>query len=106
MLLNGDSKLNDSGDLILLDNSYENNIQLITKYILKIKTNIQIGYRFCFNFYCTICCASLVAQLVKNPTCHAGDPGSIPRLGRSAGEGIGSKTSYILFYFIKFCWEH
>ena len=29
--------------------------------------------------------ASLVAQLVKNPP--AGDPGSIPGLGRSPGEG-------------------
>jgi len=25
----------------------------------------------------------------KESTCHAGDPGSIPGLGRSAGEGIG-----------------
>ena len=25
----------------------------------------------------------------KEPTCNAGDPGSIPGLGRSAGEGIG-----------------
>ena len=46
--------------------------------------------------------ASLVAQLVKNPpamqetrstgeesTCNAGDPGLIPGLGRSTGEGIG-----------------
>ena len=106
MLLNGDSKLNDSGDLILLDNSYENNIQLITKYILKIKTNIQIGYRFCFNLllYYLLCFPGSSAG--KESTCHAGDPGSIPRLGRSAGEGIGSKTSYILFYFIKFCWKH
>ena len=26
----------------------------------------------------------------KEPTCNAGDPGWIPGLGRSAGEGIGS----------------
>ena len=30
--------------------------------------------------------ASLVAQLVKNPP---GDPGLVPELGRSLGEGIG-----------------
>ena len=27
-------------------------------------------------------------------TCNAGDPGSIPRLGRSAGEGIGYPLQY------------
>ena len=37
---------------------------------------------------------SLVAHLVKNPE----DPGSIPRWGRSAGEGIG----YLLQYFWAF----
>ena len=30
--------------------------------------------------------ASLVAQLVEKSTCHAGDLGSIPGLGRSPGE--------------------
>ena len=33
--------------------------------------------------------ASLVAQLVKNPACNAGDLGSIPGLGKSPGEGKG-----------------
>ena len=37
---------------------------------------------------------SLIAQLVKNPICNAGDPGSIPRLGRSHGEGIGYALQY------------
>ena len=32
---------------------------------------------------------SLVAQLVKLVACNAGDPSSIPGLGRSSGEGIG-----------------
>ena len=32
---------------------------------------------------------SLIAQLVKNPTCNAGDPSSIPGLGISHREGIG-----------------
>ena len=35
-----------------------------------------------------------IAQLVKNPTCNAGDPGLIPGLGRSAGEGIGYPLQY------------
>ena len=30
-----------------------------------------------------------MAQLVKNPACNAGDPGSIPGSGRSTGEGKG-----------------
>ena len=33
--------------------------------------------------------ASLVAQMVKNLACNAGDLGSIPGLGRSPGEGNG-----------------
>ena len=37
---------------------------------------------------------SLVAQLVKESACNAGDLGSIPRLGRSSGEG----NSYSLQY--------
>ena len=38
--------------------------------------------------------ASLVAQLVKNPTCNAGNLGSIPGLGRSPGEGKGYPLQY------------
>ena len=30
----------------------------------------------------------------KESTCNAGDPGSIPALGRSAGEGIGYPLQY------------
>ena len=30
----------------------------------------------------------------KESTCNAGDPGSIPTLGRSAGEGIGYLLQY------------
>ena len=32
----------------------------------------------------------------KESTCNAGDPGSIPGLGRSAGEGIGYPLQYSL----------
>ena len=37
--------------------------------------------------------ASLVA-VSKEPTCNAGDPGLIPRSGRSSGEGIGYPLQY------------
>ena len=30
----------------------------------------------------------------KESTCSAGDPGSIPRLGRSPGEGVGYPVQY------------
>ena len=30
----------------------------------------------------------------KESTCNTGDPGSIPRLGRSTGEGIGHPLQY------------
>ena len=38
----------------------------------------------------------LVASLIvgKESACNAGDPGSIPGLGRSAGEGIGYPLQY------------
>ena len=38
--------------------------------------------------------ASLIAQLVKESACNAGDPGSIPGSGRSAGEGISYPFQY------------
>ena len=37
---------------------------------------------------------SLVAQTVKVSACKAGDPGSIPGLGRSSGEGNGNPLQY------------
>ena len=36
----------------------------------------------------------LLAQMVKNLACHAEDPGSIPGLGRSPGEGNGNPLQY------------
>ena len=43
---------------------------------------------------------SLMAQTVKNPPANEGDPGSIPELGRSPGEGNG----YPLFLAWKIPW--
>ena len=37
---------------------------------------------------------SLIAQLVKNLLAMAGDPGLIPELGRSTGEGLGYPFQY------------
>jgi len=34
------------------------------------------------------------SSLDKESTCNAGDPGSIPGLGRSTGEGIGYPLQY------------
>ena len=38
--------------------------------------------------------SSLVAQMVKASACNAGDPGLIPGLGRSPGEGYGNPLQY------------
>ena len=37
---------------------------------------------------------SLVAQMVRESICSAGDPSSIPRLGRSPGEGNDYPLQY------------
>ena len=39
--------------------------------------------------------ASLAAQFGKDSACSAGDPGSIPGLGRSSGEGNGNPLQYL-----------
>ena len=44
------------------------------------------------NYYTKII-VSLVAQLVESAY-HVGDPGSVPGLGRSPGEGNGSPLQY------------
>ena len=36
----------------------------------------------------------MVAQMVKNPPCHAGDLGLIPGSGRPPGEGNGYPLQY------------
>ena len=36
----------------------------------------------------------LVSSVGKESACNAGDPGSIPGLGRSTGEGIGYPLQY------------
>ena len=41
-----------------------------------------------------VCMTSLVAQMVKVSAYKAGDPGLIPGLGRSPGEGKGYPLQY------------
>ena len=36
----------------------------------------------------------LVKEIRKDDSCHAGDAGSTPGLGRSAGEGVGCPLQY------------
>ena len=53
---------------------------------------LSLGFLSCsISLYFCFCAstkrASLIAQLVKNPPCNSGDPGSIPGSGRSPGEG-------------------
>ena len=38
----------------------------------------------------------------KESACNVGDPGSIPRLGRSPGEGNGYSLQYSFFFNLKF----
>ena len=40
--------------------------------------------------------ASLICSVVKEFTCNAGDPSSIPGLGRSSGERKGYSLQYLL----------
>ena len=47
-----------------------------------------------FRTYITLLWASLVAQMVKNFACSAGDPDSIPGWGSSPGEGNGHPLQY------------
>ena len=54
-------------------------------------SGIPISWRI---FHSLLWSTSLTEQLVKESACNAGDPGSIPGLGRSAGEGIGYPLQY------------
>ena len=42
-----------------------------------------------------VCGASLVGSAGKESACNAGDPSSIPGLGRYPGEGIGYPLQYL-----------
>ena len=46
------------------------------------------------------CGASLMAQTVEESACNAGDPDSIPGLGRSPGEGNGNPLHGVLAWRI------
>ena len=40
------------------------------------------------------------SSVAKESTCNAGDPGSIPELGRSIGEGVGYPFQYSWAYVV------
>ena len=44
----------------------------------------------------TVQYTALISSVGKESTCNSGDPGSIPGLGRSAGEEIGYPLQYFL----------
>ena len=52
------------------------------------------GTNLCFFFFFNPRRASLVALTVKRSACSAGDPGSIPGLQRSPGEGDGNPLQF------------
>ena len=54
---------------------------------------LHVGFRI-FDLLSSSLWASLLAQLVKKPTCNVGDPDSIPGLGRSSREGVGYPLQY------------
>ena len=66
------------------------------------KTGEGISREVEIDIYTLLCIkwASLVSLAGKESACTAGDPGSIPRLGRSPGEGIGSTP---VFWSGEFC---
>ena len=47
-----------------------------------------------------MCLGFLHSSLGKESACNSGDPGSIPRLGRSSGEGIGDPLQYSWASFV------
>ena len=56
-----------------------------------------LNVQFKLNYLCITTRASLVALAVKNPPANAGDTrdtGSVPRSGRSSGEGNGNPLQY------------
>jgi len=87
---------------IIFSDSFPFPLKVITRYGISQCYAVNHYY----SFYIVACMgASLVAQLVKNLqlkincrrlriSCSAGDPGSIPRLGRSPGEGNGKPLQY------------
>ena len=71
---------------------------LILVFLLKITI---VGILVDVKWYLTVVliCISVItnqddSSVGKESTCNAGDPGSIPGLGRSTGEGIGYPPQY------------
>ena len=58
--------------------------------------SVAVTITFFFSYFNqdSILLTSLVAQIVNNLACSAGDPGSTPGSGRSPGEGNGNPLQY------------
>ena len=61
--------------------------------IIKFSIVQHVFFYFC-NSFILVEPPSLVAQTVKASAYHAADPGFIPQLGRSPGEGNGNPLQY------------
>ena len=66
------------------------------KFVLSIfhKCIVSLPKRYEHCLFWLLLWASLIAQLVKNLACNAGNPSLFPGLGRSAREGIGYPLQY------------
>ena len=52
-------------------------------------------YIYIYSIHYPIHCASLVAQMVKESVCNAGDLGTIPGSGRYPGEGMATQSNIL-----------
>ena len=86
-------------DLVTADHIWElltwKYIQTNNFIIMSLPQNLNFGTDNKYNYFLKGSFgASLIAQFGKESTCNAGEPSSIPGLGRSAGEGIGYLLQY------------
>ena len=58
------------------------------------KISIEVFFLFFFFFLLLSCLGFLCGSVGKKSPCNAGDPGSIPGLGKSPGKGKGYPLQY------------
>ena len=91
--INAKWKKSDTKEDMLHDSIYvnfleKNNYKDRKNYLSRAEDWLQTGIRELWGFNRNIV-GFLDSSVGKESACNAGDPGSIPRLGRFAGEGIG-----------------
>ena len=79
-----------------LTSSISTSISLLVSISILTHTNLHSYMYIHISMLCLchVYGASLVAQLIKESTCNAGDPALIPGLGKSPGERIGYPLQY------------